>query len=318
MMIRLLAVIFAVALAWAGAWVWMSMSLRGDIETWFDDRRDDGWAAEYSDLSISGFPNRLDVTLTDLVLADPDSGLVWETPFLQMFRLIYRPGHHIIAFADTQAFGLKGEVYQITSEGLRASVVSDAEGRILRSNLESAVLNIAGPEGAAALAGVNLGASRGDSDSRYLLGLTVDQIAGLGGADSTAQAVSVRLVADFDRPWRITPQTDRPQPRRLDLRLAELRADPLTLRMTGDLDLDPEGRASGEVTLRADNWRDGLAEARAKGTLPDWLADLTETSLGALAALGNGRSLDLILRMDRGQVWLGILPMGTIPPMRLP
>ena len=319
-MTRMLAAIFAVALAWSGVWVWMSMSLRGEIEAWFDTRRADGWAAEYGDLSIKGFPNRLDVTLSDLVLADPDTGTVWEAPFLQIFRLIYRPGHHIVAFPDSQQLRQNGQDYAIGSEGLRASVISDAESQVLRANIESAVLNIAGSEGTLALAGVALGASRGESESSYVLGLGIDQMAGADSAfaPDNAQAVVVRMIADFDQPWRITPQKDRPQPRQLDVRLAELRAEPLVLKMTGALDLDPQGRASGEMTLRADNWREGLAQAKAEASLPDWVVDLTETGLGALAALGNGTSLDLTVRLDRGQAWLGIFPLGALPPLRLP
>ena len=319
-MTRMLAAVTALALIWAGTWAFMAWSLRGDIETWFDDRRAEGWAAEYADLTVRGFPNRLDVTLSDIVLANPQSGTVWEAPFFQMFRLIYRPGHHILAFADTQQLGFDGKTYDLSSEGLRASVISDAEGRILRTNIEGQTLNISDRDGTLALAGFALGVSRAERAESYLLGLGIDGVAGPHSsiASGTAQAVTLRAVVDFDRPWSLPPQAHQPQPQRLDIRLAEFRANPLDLKLTGAVDLDPTGRATGDITLRADNWREGIARAKANNTVPDWLADLAETGLGAVAALGNGTSLDVTVQIENGQARLGLLPLGTLPLLRLP
>lgn len=317
---RLFLAVCAAAALWACTWLWLSVSLKTSVENWFEQRRVDGWTAEHGGISVRGFPNRLDVTLTDLVLADPDSGSVWTSPFLQIFRLVYQPGHHIVAFADRQTLTHKGVVHELDAQGMRASVISDVDGRILRINLESETLNLSGPQRSVALAGLSAATSRGETPERYLLGLTIHRLAGstTAGIPSDASAVTLRSVVDFDTPLRLVPDKTRPQIRRIDLRLAELQAHSLTLKATGSVDVNAKSQPTGTINLRADNWREGLAKAKSAKDLPEWLVDLAENALGALAILGNGTSLDVTLRLDKGKAWLGILPVGTVPDLRLP
>lgn len=320
---RLTIVLIAILGIWGGWWFWASQNLRSDVVDWFEDHRADGWVAEYDDLTIRGFPNRLDVTLEGVTLGDPQSGMVWETDLLQIFRLIYQPGHQIVAIGNKQTLSTGGRNYAIQSTGMRASLVSDSEHRVLRFNAEAATLNITGPEGALAMAGATLGVVRGETEASYLLGVTVEQVAGPKSALTDdfmdVEALAVRAIVSFDRPWFLhQPDHRTPQPDAIDLRLAEFRSRGLDLKAAGIVDLNDRGEPSGTITLRAANWRESLDEARDKGALPAWLADVLDGTLGALTLLGNGNTLDVTIRLDNGQASLGVLPMGQVPPLRLP
>ncbi len=319
---RLFFAIVAVALLWSGYWVFQAYSLRNSLEHWFEARQEDGWEASYSDLAVRGFPNRLDVTFTDLVLANPDNQTVWEAPFFQMFSLVYTPGHWIFAWPDTQTLGTKDGTYQITSEGLRASLVTE-DDRILRTNLEAAILNISGPTDLA-MAGLNFGvAAEEETPNRLRIGLSAQSIASSRGALGLTTAdkldeVTLRTEMTFDKVWtKNALKGDKPQPTRINLPLAEYKAGKLELKATGEWDVDSKGRLDGIGTLRAVNWRDMLDNATSNGDLPEGLAGLLSDSIGLVASLsGNKKTLDLTFSFDKGKISMGILPLGNAPKIR--
>lgn len=321
---RLVILVVAAMLLWSGYWFWQARALRADTAAWFDTRRAEGWTASYGTLSVRGFPNRLDLTVEDIALAAPDGGPAWDAPFFQILRLVYQPDHVILAFADEQRLSVDGRDYAITSDGLRASLVT--EGReILRANLEAPVLNVAGPERATALAGVTAALHRVEALERsYRIGLNAEAAAmGQGRAlprPVTVDGMQMQAEVVFDREWSLRAlDGPRPQPERIDLRLAEYRIEGLDLKLTGALDVDPAGRADGTLSVRAENWRETLAAARTAGTLPDWLSDALVDGLGLLSQLsGRADTLDLTLRLRDGQMSAGLVPLGPAPLIRLP
>ncbi|WP_417210979.1 DUF2125 domain-containing protein [Antarctobacter sp.] len=322
-------VIFAVAAAlligWAGFWVLSSWTLKRDIAGWFDARRAEGWQAEYTDLKIRGFPSRLDATLTGVRLNDPARGVGWEAAFFQILGLTYRPGHLILVWPDTQRLTLPSGPVAIDSTGLRASLVHGAEGQILRANLEAEVFNIDGPQGALALAGLRAAVTGvAGTPNLYRIGLTSEALAGPDSPllPGTARADALQLQAEvsFDRGWTLDALTGpRPQPQKIDLRQAEYRFEGLELNLAGRLNADAGGRASGQMTVRAVNWREMLGRARDAGQLPEGLADTLETALSMAAGLkGKPDTLDLSLDFNEGRVAFGLIPLGEAPRLRLP
>ncbi|WGW04351.1 DUF2125 domain-containing protein [Tropicibacter oceani] len=320
---RLVLAISVAAILYAGFWALQAHNLRSGLERWFAERQQDGWDASYSDLSVRGFPNRLDVTLTDLVLANPDNQTTWRAPFFQMFSLVYRPEHWIFAWPDNQTVTTEAGEHQISSDGLRASLVIQ-DDRILRSNLEAVVLNISGPTNLA-MAGLNLGVAVDDADPRLMrIGLNAAAIAGASGTlgpapDGKIDEITLRAEVSFDEVWtRDALKSDKPQPTRIVLPLAEYKANKLELKATGDWEVDNKGRLDGTATLRAVNWRELLEGAGAAGDLPEGLADFLTQTMGLVASLsGNKTTLDLTFGFNDGNVSLGIIPLGKAPRIRL-
>lgn len=312
---RLLLVLIVAVLAYSGWWVYAAQSLKGQVEAWFEDQRAAGWEASYTDIAVRGFPSRTDLTLTDPVLRAPDGSLGWQAPFFQILTLSYTPGHVIVAWPDSQTLTTpKGQV-DITSDGLRASVISDG-GLILRSNLEATVLNIAAPDHSIALAGVNAALQRVEpATTDYRLALTVDSLAGTGAPSSPA-TLRADMIAGLSAPLTLDNLMALPRPTALTLRTAEAGYGQLTLGLSGDVRFDTEGRATGEIALEARNWRDGLAAARQSGDLSPALADGLTDLLSLVATVGGSRdTLDVTLGIDAGTVRLGPLQIGKLPSL---
>lgn len=313
----------ALALGWSGLWMWSARSLHGQIEGWFEARRAEGWQADYADLSVRGFPSRLDATLTDVRLLDPERGTGWSGPFFQVLGLSYRPGHLILVWPDRQVLTLPSGPVTVEGSGLRASVIHTAEGVVLRTNFEAETLNLDTPGRVLAFAGFRLALLEmpGAAPELYRVGLSALAVAGPHGplTPGSGQGDGLQVQAEvlFDKPWTIGALAEaRPQPREIDLRLAEYRFEGVELNLAGRLAVAQGGRADGAITVRALNWREMLDQARAAGQIPGALADTLEAGL-SLAA-GRADSLDLPLGFDDGRLSLGVIPLGEAPRFALP
>ncbi|WP_040604009.1 DUF2125 domain-containing protein [Sagittula stellata] len=320
---RYMLVLIGAAVLWGGYWGVQAHTLRGEIQDWFETRRAEGWVADYDALQVRGFPSRLDVTIAQPRLADPDSGVSWEAPFLQILGLSYKPDHVIVAFPDRQTVGVDGGAHEVTSDGLRASLVTGQDGALLRLNAEAETLNIRRDGADIALAAVLANFHRLEGqDTTYRLAIGAGAVATPKGALSRGRANGLDIEGRFvfDSPWTLGALAGpRPQPASIDLAKAEYRLNDLDLQLAGRVEVDSLGRPDGRMTLRAENWRNLLDHARDSGNLPEALADTLIRGLTLAAGL-NGRqdTIDLPLTLSGGEVSLGIIPLGKAPRIRLP
>ncbi len=329
----LLAIILVAAGLWAGYWVIGSRATLSAFETWLDARRAEGWVAETGSLDVQGFPNRFDVVFEDLILADPATGLAWEAPRFQIDALSYRPNHVIAIWPDQQRIATPQEKFRIESRDMRASLVMAPDAALApeRMTLTADFLRVTPetrPEETTALSTLSLAAERQEGTT-YRLGLRAEgltlaartrtRLDPEGRLPDRISGFSTDLVATFDKPWdRTAIEQARPQPTNLRVRLAEGRWGDLLLQAAGEVDVTPEGWPEGEITLKARNWREIVSILRSAGVLPESLASSVESGLGMMARLkGNPDTLDIPLGFGGGRMWLGPVPLGPAPRLRL-
>jgi hypothetical protein len=330
---RLLIAIVVLACVWAGFWLSASTGLKSGFATWFEDRRAQGWVAEYSDLSVKGFPNRVDTHLSDLQLADPRTGWAWEAPFFQLLALSYRPNHVIAVWPNEQLLATPTQKFDITSNSLKASVVLDAGTRLPlnRANLVADTLTLQDREGQTTTMTALRAAIQHDDEApkAYRFAVETDDFAppmsvrGLIGASDalprTFSALRAQFSVAFDAPWDLDAiERQRPQPTRLDLTLAEARWGDLEIWLAGEADVDSAGAMTGKFTIKLRNWRDILRMAVNSGQIPQGLGEQMEKGLGLLSQLaGNPNTLDVPLDIRRNVAFLGPIPVGQLPPLVL-
>ncbi|WP_296764312.1 DUF2125 domain-containing protein [Sediminimonas sp.] len=335
---RLVIVIVLAAALWSGHWFWAASGMKSDISAWFDARRAEGWAADYAALSVAGFPNRLDATLDAPAMADPATGWAWQAPFLQILRLSYDDDHVIAVWPDRQRLASPRVKYDLTSADMRASMVTRGKAATLeRATLIADTLRIArvgaNPGGGTAMTALNLAikAQPGSGEkAAYRVALSAAEFAPPARTRrriATGDVLPPRfdvLKADIavtlDRPIdRHTLERARPQPVALRIEAARAEWGDMVLEAAGEVTIDERGRADGRITLRARNWRDILGAAVATGALPQVVAGQMQSALEMIAGLaGNPRMLDIPLQLAGGRVYLGPVPVGRAPWLRLP
>jgi hypothetical protein len=184
--------------------------------------------------------------------------------------------------------------------------------------------------GPGAVAALTLAAERlEDSTAKYRLGLTAD---GFAPPDhwknyidpNSAQpgvlgALSADLTVLFDRPWdRSAFKPALPQPQHIIINLAVARWGSLQLQFSGELAIGASGHPKGEITIKAHNWREILRLAVAAGALPDATAGSLEDGLGLIAQLaGNPEMLEIPMSFRSGQMFIGPVPLGPAPVLKL-
>ncbi len=327
-MMRLLTLfVLLAALGWSSFWFVGSWALTSAVPMWFEYRRADGWVAEYEALSVSGFPSRLDSTLNNLTLADPQTGVAWDAPFFNMHALTYKPHHVIAVWPNEQTIAIPGEKLTLTTGDMRASLVFDPgiDLTLNRTNIAIENLGVASTANwQMAASAVNLAMHRDtEAPATYRVAFKADDLsppAGFAlpdGIDLPRSFSSFRanLTATFDQPWdRSAIEHARPQPVTLDLALAEIVWGDLKLHAAGQVTIDNTGDPTGEVTIRAVNWRDILDLARHSGKISVSMIDTVEQALGFVAQLsGNANELDIPLTFSGGATKLGPLPIGPAP-----
>lgn len=330
---KMLIAILVVAFAWSAYWGIGWIGVKSGFATWFEDRRSEGWLAEYSTLKVRGFPNRFDTTIEDLSLADPDTGLAWDMPFFQVFALSYQPNHVIAVWPHRQSIATPSQKIAVNTGDMRASLVVQPKTDLAldRANLVVNALSLTSSNGWQSTADVVQLAAHllPESDATYrlaietrafsppsLLRLRLDPDNHL---PDTLKTLEIDMTVGFDRAWdRFAIETARPQPIEIDLTRAQATWGELELMATGKMILSDTGIPSGNITIRAKNWRDIVKLARASGEFHKVVIDTVEGALEILSGLsGNPKTLDIPLTLKGGAVRLGPVPLAKAPRLRL-
>ena len=331
----IIAVILLVFVGWGGFWLVASRTTEGAARGWFEDRRAEGWTAEYTALDTSGFPNRLDTTVTGLNVYDPDTMVGWEAPILQVLALVYRPNQVIAVFPGEQTYKSPRADHLITTEDFRASALVKPELSLPLDHANVVVqggkiTSTQGWETEADLVKLFLRETPEGDENQYdvflnLQGFKPDaeflrQIQGSGVVADVMEDLEIRSTVTFDAPWdRAALETRRPQPREIELTGFAASWGELELTMKGDLSVNARGEPEGKVKVKAKNWQQIIDIAKAMGALNGLMATMAERAAKTLAeASGDPDTLDVTLSFDGGQMSLGPIPLGPAPVFVIP
>lgn len=329
----LIAVVIVAALGWSAVWLVGARAVDRGWERWVAARNQDGWVAFAEDTRTRGYPNRFDTTLTGVELADPETGLAWTAPFLQIFRLSYEPRHVIVTWPLTQTLSTPEQRISLSLKKGQGSLVfgRGATWPLERSSLVFDDLALDSDAGWSAALDQLLIATRPSERVPGAVNLGLDaqgivpasaalrRLAEAGLLPGRFEYVSVDASVLFDAPWdRAAIERARPQITAIDLHVLKSKWGALELWLAGELTVDQAGLPSGTLTVKATNWREILDLAVGAGVLPKPVARSLEAGLGVLAGLAGGRqTLDVPLTLRDGRVRLGPIPLGRAPSIRL-
>jgi hypothetical protein len=328
----LLATVLVMALA-STAWFGWAVVTERAVAGWLDAREAEGWVVTRDDLSVSGFPSAFVTEFGELSLADPATGLVWSAPGLTLRQAAWDLGRIEAVWPRTQALASPFERVEITAERLTSALdlrpassfaLDASETRMAGVTIDSS-LDWQGRLGAGHFDMIR----QQDAPATYSIVFEATEVtppedvtrlldpAGL--LPGAIPVVRSEALIRFDRRWDLSAVEDaRPQPVRIDLAEARAEWGNLVLRMSGAIDVDDEGRGTGEIAVRAQNWPEMLAMAERSGLITGGARRTADRALGFLAGLsGRREDLDVTLRLEEGFVFLGPLPVGEGPRFRL-
>ncbi|NNK77161.1 MAG: DUF2125 domain-containing protein, partial [Litoreibacter sp.] len=129
----------------------------------------------------------------------------------------------------------------------------------------------------------------------------------------------VDTAVSFARPLDIRAiEEARPDITRIKVKDARGSWGELAVRASGEVDVDRTGQPTGELLVKARNWREMLRMAVDAGGVPAEMEGTSEMALGLLASLsGSSDSIDAPLSFRNGTTYLGIIPIGEAPRLNL-
>ncbi len=325
--VAILAALIVLALVgWSVWWYVLATARDNALTVWLEGRRAAGWVAEAGDISVSGFPSRVDSTITGLQLADPREGWSWRAEALDILQLAYKPQHIIAILPGEQVVATPYDTFRATSDTLRGSLLFRPNTRLELDHMTFEVANMAirSDAGWTSKIGKAVFATRQTAGTPFAhdlsfnaQNLAVPTLA--ASADGVLPPAIDTVVLDatlrFDRPWdRASVEGDNPVLEGVEIRDIALTWGELDLRGRGTLGVDLEGFAEGRIDLRARNWDEMLQVAEASGALNPTLAGALRGGLGLLARFsGDKNALAVPLDFSGGVARLGPIPIGTAP-----
>lgn len=331
---RLVILVVATAVLWSAWWLFALRSMETAVLSWLDERRALGWQAEVSRIARSGYPLDLKLAAHDLALADPQRGVAVGFDRLGISAAAWWPYQARLDFPNSP-------ITVASPEGRAEILASEAAANLTLhpgTALELSQMALtSGPWTLTDTSGLLLSADdlilrvTQDPDARDTYSFTGraapftpgpplrDRLRVPDSWPRSFDTLVVEMAVTFDRPWDLAAiEGLRPQPRRIDLSVAEASWGALLLRATADLAVDEAGVPEGNVSLQARNWRVMLDLAEAAGRLPPGLRPQVERVLFALAgASGNPDAIDVTLSLGNGMISLGFLPLAPAPRLIL-
>jgi hypothetical protein len=328
---------------WSGYWYVGRSAVRDGVNSWFADAAGQGLVAENTGVTVAGYPNRWDLTVEGLHLADPDAAVGWTAPFVQVFAMTWKPWHIIAAFPPDQEVALPDQVVTLASEGMRASFRAKPA---LDLPLAAVILET-NRLTASSTAGWTVGAGRsvasisadedvpgaGDALNTYVLSLDMADVTpdpaflarvkavaipGLPPSDlpqtmdRVIGSVFVTLSAPLDRHARKT----KPYLTRIEVNQLNFAWGQLAATAKGLVEADDQGFAAGEITVEITNWNRLPAILVAAGLVKPEMAPTIARGMQALASQSPDLSvLSLTLKLTDGQMSFGPFPLGPAPRM---
>lgn len=321
------------ALLFTALWSGAVFALKRGLAGWFDQRRAEGWIAEYSTIEAAGFPGRMEIRLNGLDLADPDTGLAWRAPTFVFFAPAWRPGNITALWPDEQIIATPFEKIALSADKMQAAV---SFTEFSDFNLASIALD---------LGQVALTSSTGWASSLESGHLSLQQIEGpdftyrlhfeargmvpaspflrrlsdIALLDDRIEGITIDAFVTFDAPWdRYAIERARPQITHISLELLSADWGELSLWMAGEVDVNEAGIPEGQVAVKARNWREMVALARELGAVGEALEPSVLSALSFLASLsGDEKTLDTPLSFRNGYIAFGPLPIGEAPDLTI-
>jgi hypothetical protein len=327
----LLALVTGLFVLWSGYWVVGSRTVLAGVKDWVANAPAQGVDLRTQDITLAGYPNRFDLTVTSPEYADPVSGWSWSAPFVQVLALSYQPWKVIVALPDTQTVSRRGEKIDIASDRLRASIKVFPDTSLGLDNiiLEGDALALSsdhGWSGSAKRAVLALRQVEG-LPATYEFGLQVDAL--MPDADfAKALATSSELppavdsaradiIATLTAPLDRDAGTSKPQVDSVEVKTVQVVWGPLKLNAEGALAPDDQGLAEGRIDIRVTNWQHLVPLMVASGAVKPELSQTAGNLLAALAQQSpDPNVLALPLTMVDGWMTLGPFPLGPAPQLR--
>lgn len=329
---RLLIGISVVCVLGGIAWGVGAMATQSAASRWLDDRQANGWVAE-AETTVGGFPLAFRTQFAGLELADPATGLAWSAPEFRLEQSLLRLDQLAAFWPSEQTLASPDERLTLISSAMDATFDVQPTNRFALDAIRAQVADLTVQSNAGwatSMDRAELSAARvPEAEQVYFVDLTAtgmvppevwrDRLDPGGLLPNAIDRVLVDTTITFDAPWDMGAiEVARPQITQLQIDDITAAWGDMLFRATGTLEVTAGGVPEGDLAVRAENWRAMVELASNAGIVPERLRTTAEAMLQVLAGMnGSAENIDATLSFSNGRVFIGPLPIGPAPSLRL-
>lgn len=326
----LIGAIISLITAYSGYWYVIAGKIRAATDNFTTDMARDGIDLEFSAKSVSGYPYRLILDYENPSMAGP--GWSWRAPKFEAFAqpydltryIISAPGPHTIELTPPGGFPTR---LSLEAESARASLDYSSQSQLNQVDIDLQSVKYNNVNAEISLQAGRLQAHIRPTPEQIAPALDIafksedlvlpDQIitSVLGNEIKLIQLTTRLHGTDIIETLSILPvllQSGRGF--RLEITDAGLIWGTLTITAKGELTLDDFNRPEGEIQLAVSGHEEVLKRLEEAGFLEPGIAGTARATLGALAAMNNGKALITITLRD-GKASAGLLRLGDLAPL---
>ena len=321
--------LFIVALS--VGWFWARGQVVARMDRSVEGLKQAGYQIEWKDRRLSGYPFRLNVTVTDVAVREP-SGWGLQAPRLEGQAFLHAPTQWVIAAPGGLSFERPAAgAVQVGGKLIRASLshLSDRPPNISFEGVGLTFIPAAGaqPFALSAAERVEIHLRKGPDDEGGLW-ISVKQgraqLAGLLGRIAADQPVSItwdgrlsHISALTGRDWPAAVRAWTAAGGRMRVRPGGLTAGAAVVGVTsGDLGVGADGRVSGALELSLRQAPRALNALGQSGTIPAEAA--AAAAIVATARQGSGEVARATLTFQAGETTLGPVALAPSPQVYTP
>ncbi|MGF0539659.1 DUF2125 domain-containing protein [Agrobacterium sp. ES01] len=319
---RLSLAVLVALLLYSGGWYWAATALDGRLAKIFGTKDTDRANVECADRQLRGFPFRIGLFCTSIAIDDHRNGISASFGNFRSAAQVYNPGKIVWELdGPGQVRSTAGYGLSLQWEKLRSSVVSAIAG-IDRSSLEvenlSAALTTTQSAPTLDMAVSHLESHIRQDDGNLDYAATVRDVQ-LSSRESKIELpkFSATLEATLDGQASLLNFGGANLSNLYGLqgnltRLVADLGDGRMVTLSGPISIGDTGLLSGKIHVEVENIT-GLA-SETKLVWPDAANDI-DNAMRMLSALMGGNKGNVDLRIDNGAIFLGLFPIGKIPPI---
>jgi len=338
--LALIGVLLAGAGAYSAYWFQVAGAIEPGMAAWAAERRAEGFEVAYGQVSVSGFPFRLVITVDEprIGRADPSRGWRWQGPSLAAVAQPWNFHHVILSFEGRHRLAyFSGGAWRelsLRAEVPLVSVVLGGDGR-----LERFAIDLQGLEASASGWSGRLEAGRAQLHGRAIAGNAEPAPAGLRELSFRAEGVilppeantvlgrkiaALKLRATVLGTLPEAPLAEAAAAWRDDggtVEVRELAIDwgPLGLSASGTLALDEEMRPMGSASAELKRFGELIDALHDGGWIGAGEALATRAALTLLAVEeAQGKVARVPVTAQQGLLYLGPLPLLRLAPVLPP
>ena len=140
----LVKILIGLALLWCVYWGIGAYSLKTGVSAWLDAQRQQGWAADVDDSRISGFPFTFRHNMIGLRVADPNTGVAWDLPNLEIAARAWAPNDVTVTWPKEQRLCTVNGALDSTSDIMTANLKLRPSTSMALDTAQFVVANLTG------------------------------------------------------------------------------------------------------------------------------------------------------------------------------